>query len=296
MSESPAPTGRHVATKPHGRRRAEDPTTDPGNIKPLTESIPIVRPRERRAALELERQLLEEVTQPQRAIAAVATTGLVMISAMSGGIATAATSDLGQSAPETGTNTIVVPDPEPEITASPTAAVKHAKVTVKTKAAPPPPPPPPVVVVAEEVPPVVAEPVPEPLPIVQAPAATPAPVVATPTPAPSAAGTKQAAIANAALAQLGVFQDCTMLVTNSLAAVGINFHDWPVGYFSLGHQVSASQAVAGDLIYYADGGMGMAHIAVYLGDGVAVHGGWNGNQTITYSVNVGSGPVFIRVS
>lgn len=114
-------------------------------------------------------------------------------------------------------------------------------------------------------------------------------------PAASASG-KGAAILSAAYAQLGVMQDCTMLVTNSLAAVGINFHDWPAGYLSLGRTVSAADAQPGDLIYYADGGAGMAHVAVYAGNGQAVHGGYNGNQTVVFSANVGSGPVFIRVS
>ncbi|VXC44254.1 NlpC/P60 family protein [Arthrobacter sp. 9AX] len=114
-------------------------------------------------------------------------------------------------------------------------------------------------------------------------------------PAASASG-KGAAILSAAYAQLGVMQDCTMLVTNSLAAVGINFHDWPAGYLSLGRTVSAAEAQPGDLIYYADGGAGMAHVAVYAGNGQAVHGGYNGNQTVVFSANVGSGPVFIRVN
>ncbi|HEU4668604.1 MAG TPA: NlpC/P60 family protein [Arthrobacter sp.] len=114
-------------------------------------------------------------------------------------------------------------------------------------------------------------------------------------PTASASG-KGAAILSAAYAQLGVMQDCTMLVTNSLAAVGINFHDWPAGYLSLGRTVSAAEAQPGDLIYYADGGAGMAHIAVYAGNGQAVHGGYNGNQTVVFSANVGSGPVFIRVN
>lgn len=104
-----------------------------------------------------------------------------------------------------------------------------------------------------------------------------------------------AAIAAAAYAQLGVAQDCTMLVTNALAAVGIYYHGWPAGYMSLGHIVSAGEAQAGDLVYYQNGGMGMAHIAVYVGNGMAVHGGWNGGTTALFSVNVGSGPVFIRV-
>lgn len=86
-----------------------------------------------------------------------------------------------------------------------------------------------------------------------------------------------------------------MLVTNSLSTVGINFHDWPAGYLSLGPTVSAAQAKPGDLVYYANGGSGMAHIAVYAGNGQAVHGGYNGNQTVLFSVNVGSGPVFISM-
>ncbi len=122
-----------------------------------------------------------------------------------------------------------------------------------------------------------------------------APAAAAPA-APASASGKGAAILSAAYAQLGVMQDCTMLVTNSLAAVGINFHDWPAGYLSLGRTVSAAEAQPGDLIYYADGGAGMAHVAVYAGNGQAVHGGYNGNQTVVFSANVGSGPVFIRVS
>jgi len=110
----------------------------------------------------------------------------------------------------------------------------------------------------------------------------------------SASG-KGAAILSAAYAQLGVHQDCTMLVTNALAAVGIHFHDWPAGYLSLGDTVPMSQAQPGDLLYYADGGGGMAHIAVYAGNGMAVHGGFNGNDTVVFSANVGSGPVAIRV-
>ena len=48
-----------------------------------------------------------------------------------------------------------------------------------------------------------------------------------------------------------------MLVTNSLAAVGINFHGAPAAYLSLG------------IIYW---------------NGQAVHGGWFGCQTTIYSV------------
>ena len=136
----------------------------------------------------------------------------------------------------------------------------------------------------------------------EAPVATAAPNVAAKPAAPAAAATTQAASSNkgaaiyqAALAQLGRYQDCTMLVTNALKAVGINFHDWPAGYMTLGTVVPASQAQPGDLVYYANGGLGMAHIAVYAGNGQAVHGGWLGNQTVLNSANVAGGAVYIRV-
>ena len=151
--------------------------------------------------------------------------------------------------------------------------------------------------------PVVEEPVvevqeaePAPAPAAAAPKVTATAAVSTAPAAPVSASGKGAAILSAAYAQLGVMQDCTMLVTNSLAAVGINFHDWPAGYLSMGQTVSAAEAQPGDLIYYADGGAGVAHIAVYAGNGQAVHGGYNGNQTVVFSANVGSGPVFIRVN
>jgi len=127
----------------------------------------------------------------------------------------------------------------------------------------------------------------------ETPVATAAPAAAATTQA--ASSNKGAAIYQAALAQLGRYQDCTMLVTNALKAVGINFHDWPAGYMSLGTVVPASQAQPGDLVYYANGGLGAAHIAVYAGNGQAVHGGWLGNQTALNSANVGSGAVYIRV-
>ena len=83
-------------------------------------------------------------------------------------------------------------------------------------------------------------------------------------------------IADAALAQIGVYQDCTMLVTNSLAAVGINFHGAPAAYLSLG--ALTNNPVPGDICVY------QGHVALYIGNGQAVHGGWFGCQTTIYSV------------
>lgn len=171
------------------------------------------------------------------------------------------------------------------ISADSSVAIKYERPTVSTEAAP-----------------VVAAPVAtqEAAPATQAATATAAgsstlSVTAAVSPATKVASGKGAAIAAAAYAQLGVAQDCTALASNSLAAVGINFHGWPADYLSLGRTVSAAEAQPGDLVYYQNGGMGMAHIAVYVGNGMAVHGGWNGGTTALYSVNVGSGPVFIRV-
>ena len=111
----------------------------------------------------------------------------------------------------------------------------------------------------------------------------------------ASSSSKGAAIYQAALSQVGAIQDCTMLVTNALKSVGINYHGWPAGYMSLGTIVSASEAQPGDLIYYANVGMGLAHIAVYAGNGQAIHGGWLGNQTVVNSADIGSGAVYIRV-
>ncbi|MFV0381708.1 MAG: NlpC/P60 family protein, partial [Breznakia sp.] len=104
-------------------------------------------------------------------------------------------------------------------------------------------------------------------------------------------------VVSAAMAQIGVNQDCTMLVSNALRAAGIYFHGWPAGYFSLGSVVSAAAAQPGDLIYYADGGAGWAHIALYVGGGRAVHGGWKGYTTVLASayISSASAPVFIRL-
>lgn len=98
----------------------------------------------------------------------------------------------------------------------------------------------------------------------------------------------------AAYAQIGVSQDCTMLVTNSLKAVGINFHSAPAGYISLGTTVSVADAQPGDIIYYADGGAGVPHVAIYAGNGMAIHGGYMGTTKLA-SAWMGSGFVVIRL-
>lgn len=101
-------------------------------------------------------------------------------------------------------------------------------------------------------------------------------------------------ILDAAYAQLGNGQDCTMLVTNSLRAVGINYHSAPAGYIGLGTVVPTSEAQPGDIIYYADGGAGVPHVSIYAGGGQAVHGGYMGTTRVA-SAWLGSGYVVVRV-
>lgn len=103
---------------------------------------------------------------------------------------------------------------------------------------------------------------------------------------------ERAKIAGSALAQASVNkqQDCTMLATNSLASVGVNFHGWPTDYASLGRWVSGNDVQPGDLAIY------QGHISVVSGQGTAVHGGFNGSNTVNYSIGC-SNPLigFIRV-
>ncbi|UOQ59975.1 C40 family peptidase [Leucobacter rhizosphaerae] len=93
------------------------------------------------------------------------------------------------------------------------------------------------------------------------------------------AGSGGAGIANAALAQLGVNQDCTALVEKSLRAVGI-----PAG--DLGTQVGEYTALGGYIVTdgaYAPGDILVfpgQHVGVYIGNGQAVHGGWGGTTRI----------------
>lgn len=93
------------------------------------------------------------------------------------------------------------------------------------------------------------------------------------------AGVGGQGIANAALAQLGVNQDCTALVEKSLRAVGI-----PAG--DLGTQVGEYTALGGYIVTdgaYAPGDILVfpgQHVGVYIGNGQAVHGGWGGTTRI----------------
>ncbi|MBF4995039.1 LysM peptidoglycan-binding domain-containing protein [Arthrobacter gandavensis] len=113
-------------------------------------------------------------------------------------------------------------------------------------------------------------------------------------PAPAAAASGAGAIMlSSAYAQLGAAQDCTILVEQALRAAGHSVGDLsPAQLAAYGTPVSNPQP--GDMIYYANGGAGVPHIAIYIGDGQAIHSGMNGNQTVVATANLGSGPVYYR--
>lgn len=74
-----------------------------------------------------------------------------------------------------------------------------------------------------------------------------------------------------ALNQVGTPQDCTAMVENALRALGYNVGDLaPMSFAQYGYKVDPSEAQAGDIM------MREGHVAIYLGNGKAVHGGFNG--------------------
>lgn len=112
----------------------------------------------------------------------------------------------------------------------------------------------------------------------------------------ASAGVSGSVVANAALAQVGAKQDCTALVRRAIAAAGIGYTGMG-NLFNLGPTIPMSQASPGDIIYYSNGGTGSAHVAIYIGGGRAVHGGWSGYNTVVAGVNIGgSAPVFIDIT
>ena len=90
-------------------------------------------------------------------------------------------------------------------------------------------------------------------------------------------------LAGAALAQLGVAQDCTAMVENALRAIGSPVGDLgPAQFAQFGTQVGDIQA--GDILIYP------GHVAIAISPTEAVHGGLNGMNTAIAGVNVPSYP------
>ena len=154
--------------------------------------------------------------------------------------------------------------------------------------------------------PVAPEQTPEqnPTPAPEAPAApeqTPAPAPEeTVTPAPEqTASSLGDRISSSAQELVGVTDGlwCTQVVQQALANAGVSdaYQLWPDQYQGVyGYYTDSPQA--GDLIYYNNGGRGVDHIAVYIGNGQAVHGNYNGKTVIASAYQNGMGnPQYIRV-
>ncbi|KAB5606747.1 hypothetical protein EHS19_06490 [Bifidobacterium jacchi] len=95
---------------------------------------------------------------------------------------------------------------------------------------------------------------------------------------------------------IGQSMDCTMLVSRALAAAGINFHGWPEQYVNVpgGVEVTDGSLKPGDILIYRytggyNGGAHWDHVALYVGNGKAIHGGFNGGTVALAGVNVSTG-------
>ena len=143
-----------------------------------------------------------------------------------------------------------------------------------------------------------------PTPAPEAPAApeqTPAPAPEeTVTPAPEqTASSLGDRISSAAQELVGVTDGlwCTQVVQQALANAGVSdaYQLWPDQYQGV-YGYYTDSPLAGDLIYYNNGGRGVDHIAVYIGNGQAVHGNYNGKTVIAGAYQNGMGnPQYIRV-
>lgn len=93
---------------------------------------------------------------------------------------------------------------------------------------------------------------------------------------PSGAGAQ--GILGAAVSQLGAWQDCTALVERSLRAAGHGVGDLGTAiwqYDPYGTRVGLDSLAPGDILIYGNARSG-AHVAIYEGNGVAIHGGFPG--------------------
>ena len=108
-------------------------------------------------------------------------------------------------------------------------------------------------------------------------------------------------IASAARSLVGAHMDCVSLASSALARAGISFRGWPEQFLGLGSRVPGGVGAAqpGDILVYrytngANGGAHYDHVAVYVGGGMAVHGGWRGNSVVLASAYIGSGISVVR--
>ncbi|WP_369745883.1 hypothetical protein [Paenarthrobacter sp. AMU7] len=176
------------------------------------------------------------------------------------------------SSPATVAETVSADAPTQVVTALATATVNFERPAVASVAAP----------VIEKPAPVAPAPVAKKAAVTTAAAKAPvakaaaaAPAAAAPAPAAAAApavGGVNAAMVASAYAQIGIMQDCTAMVERALGSAGIPVGDLgPMQFMNYGKVVSSPQP--GDMIAQS------GHVAIYIGNGQAISGGINGNQT-----------------
>ena len=114
---------------------------------------------------------------------------------------------------------------------------------------------------------------------------------ATPTVAqvPVASSGKGAALLASAYSQIGITQDCTRMVENALASIGIISGDLaPAQFFQFGTVVGSPEP--GDILISA------GHVGIYAGNGQMISGGFNGSQTVLHPVSYVGAYSAVRVA
>lgn len=104
------------------------------------------------------------------------------------------------------------------------------------------------------------------------------------------------AIVNAAYAELGAYQDCTDLVQNALAGAGLaerrdqgGYDHGPYSLRGFGADVTNGEWAPGDIL----GWPGYPHVAIYIGNGLAIHGGMGGTTVVTSATGYFGSPAYV---
>lgn len=97
--------------------------------------------------------------------------------------------------------------------------------------------------------------------------------------------------ASMALGLVGANMHCTQLTSTVLQGRTGGYKSLsPAG--TMAYTTPVSNMQPGDILYYNDAGAGVPHVAVYIGNGQAVHGGING-RVVVAPAQLGSGVVSI---
>jgi cell wall-associated NlpC family hydrolase len=98
-----------------------------------------------------------------------------------------------------------------------------------------------------------------------------------------------AALVASAYGQIGIHQDCTAMVEKALRSVGKSVGDIaPNDFYRYGTVVT--NPLPGDLM------VSSGHVAIYVGNGMAISGGFEGLNTVLHPAKYLTGSTFVRVS